>query len=127
MFHGYNWQTRTLEVRPDRIAQDFDSPNSTLASSGGFHSPGNPVLSLIIWYRTPDHTVSVIGPSYPGLPPQSIPTIPTIPEDFLTLSRPTTAAAGRNLFVGNVSNLCLYASIRVNLFPSFPSTVNGKI
>ena len=45
MFHGYNWQTRTLEVRPDRIAQDFDDLGSNLASPGGFHSPG--ILTLL--------------------------------------------------------------------------------
>lgn len=44
MFHGYNWQTRTLEVRPDRIPQDFDGPNPTLASSVAFHSPGDSAL-----------------------------------------------------------------------------------
>ncbi|KAF8483119.1 hypothetical protein JB92DRAFT_2763233, partial [Gautieria morchelliformis] len=26
MFNGYNWQTRTLEVRPDRLPPDFDNP-----------------------------------------------------------------------------------------------------
>ena len=127
MFHGYNWQTRTLEVRPDRIAQDFEGPNSTLASPGGFHSPGNSVFPLVICYRTLDRVVSVTGPLYPSLPPQSIPTIPTNPEDFLALSRPTTATASRNLFVGNVSTVCLTISMRVNLFPSFPSTANGRI
>lgn len=26
MFHGYSWQTRILEVRPDRLPPDFDNP-----------------------------------------------------------------------------------------------------
>ncbi|KAF9652338.1 hypothetical protein BDM02DRAFT_3068929, partial [Thelephora ganbajun] len=78
MFHGYNWQTRTLEVRPDRIAQDFDGPNSTLASPGGFHSPGNLVLPL----------------------------------EFLVLSRPATAAASRNLFVGNLPFHCQWQDLK---------------
>lgn len=39
MFNGYNWQTRTLEVRPDRIAPDFDSPIPIAAPSAGYHSP----------------------------------------------------------------------------------------
>ena len=127
MFHGYNWQTRTLEVRPDRIAQDFDDPIATLASPGGYHSPGILVPSLVVWHRTLDHVVSVAGPLYTGLPPQSIPTIPTNPEDFLALSRPATAAANRNLFVGNVITFSLSTPIKVNPVPSFHSTVNGKI
>ena len=31
MFNGYNWQTRTLEVRPDRLPPEFDSPVSSMA------------------------------------------------------------------------------------------------
>ena len=127
MFHGYNWQTRTLEVRPDRIAQDVDDPNSTLVSPGGFHSPGISAPSLVVWYRALDHVAPIAGSLYPGLPPQSIPTIPTIPEDFLALSRPATAAANRNLFVGNVSTLYLCTPTQVNPLHSFHSTVNGKI
>ena len=68
-----------------------------------------------MWCRILDHIVFVAGPLYPGLPPQSIPTIPTNPEEFLVLSRPTTATAGRNLFVGNVSILHFLASMRTNL------------
>jgi len=126
MFHGYNWQTRTLEVRPDRIAQDFDGPASTLVSPGGFHSPGNSVPSLVIWYRALDHVVFTIGPLFPGLPPQPISTVPN-PEDFLALSRPGTAAASRNLFVGNVSIFDLSALIQANPSLSSPFTANGKI
>ena len=72
MFHGYNWQTRTLEVRPDRIAQDFDGPNPTLTSPGSFHSPGNSIISLVIQYHTPDRrSQGLCTPvSHPTLSPQ---------------------------------------------------------
>ena len=113
MFHGYNWQTRTLEVRPDRIPPDFDGSNPTLISPGGFHSPGNLVLFLLAWDRASDY---VAGPVFPGLPSQSIPAVPTIPEDFLALSRPPTAAASRNLFVGNVGVSPFYSDTNQTFF-----------
>ncbi|KIJ98762.1 hypothetical protein K443DRAFT_103431, partial [Laccaria amethystina LaAM-08-1] len=28
MFNGYSWQTRTLEVRPDRLPPDFETPTA---------------------------------------------------------------------------------------------------
>lgn len=31
-FNGYSWQTRTLEVRPDRLPPDFDNTASTVSS-----------------------------------------------------------------------------------------------
>ncbi|KIK68533.1 hypothetical protein GYMLUDRAFT_154317 [Collybiopsis luxurians FD-317 M1] len=45
MFNGYSWQTRILEVRPDRLPPDLDSLNpnpgsfSTISSPGAFVSP----------------------------------------------------------------------------------------
>lgn len=33
LFHGYSWQTRILEVRPDRLPPDFDNPHSVSASN----------------------------------------------------------------------------------------------
>ena len=70
-------------------------------------------FSLVIWYRTLAHVAFITGPLFPGLPPHSVPTVPTNPEDFLSLSRPATATASRNLFVGNVSTSYLSPSIRV--------------
>lgn len=32
MFNGYSWQTRTLEVRPDRLPPDLETP-----TTGGTH------------------------------------------------------------------------------------------
>ena len=116
MFHGYNWQTRTLEVRPDRIPPDFDGQNPTIIPPGGFQSPGNSALPLVARDRTLD---CVTGPLFPGLPPQSLPTVPTNPEDFLALSRPSTATASRNLFVGNVSALSLSFRYELSL-PQLP-------
>ncbi|KIJ36925.1 hypothetical protein M422DRAFT_104843, partial [Sphaerobolus stellatus SS14] len=66
MFNGYNWQTRTLEVRPDRLPQDFDgkpslgsntSPIPSTFGSQGYPSPNHPV------YGTPSGDRSL---SFPG-------------------------------------------------------------
>ena len=108
MFNGYNWQTRTLEVRPDRIAPDFDSPVPSLATpSAGYHSPSYtfPIPSSL--RSMPYNSVAsdpLMTTNTSGL---SIPTLPPSLDDGsqgLSLSRPGTAAGNgsRNLFVGNV-------------------------
>ncbi|KAF9031653.1 hypothetical protein BDZ89DRAFT_614541 [Hymenopellis radicata] len=43
-FNGYSWQTRILEVRPDRLPPDFDNP--TPAPSGSYPLPDIDSLSL---------------------------------------------------------------------------------
>ncbi|KAJ3788478.1 hypothetical protein GGU10DRAFT_262743 [Lentinula aff. detonsa] len=88
MFNGYSWQTRILEVRPDRLPPDFDSlnpnpnPFSAVSSPGIFASPQVPSSSLASFSEI-DYT-SLFG-----------------------LERPSSSSgnAGRNLFVGNVSIL----------------------
>ncbi|KAF9788638.1 hypothetical protein BJ322DRAFT_1050218 [Thelephora terrestris] len=91
MFNGYNWQTRTLEVRPDRIPPEFDGPNLTLTSSTGYHSP---------------------GPLLPGPLPQSTFTAPASAEELLALPRPLTAAATKSLFVGNLPFHCQWQDLK---------------
>ncbi|KAJ3994381.1 hypothetical protein F5050DRAFT_1809633 [Lentinula boryana] len=84
MFNGYSWQTRILEVRPDRLPPDFDSlnpnpnPFSTVSSPGIFASPQVPSSSLASFSEI-DYN-SLFG-----------------------LERPSSSSgnAGRNLFVGN--------------------------
>ncbi|KDQ09089.1 hypothetical protein BOTBODRAFT_117605, partial [Botryobasidium botryosum FD-172 SS1] len=39
MFNGFSWQTRTLEVRPDRLPPDFTDPTLSIPSAGG--TPGS--------------------------------------------------------------------------------------
>lgn len=87
MFNGYSWQTRILEVRPDRLPPDFDSlnpnptPFSTVSSPGTFASPQVPSSSL---GGFTDFDYNLFG-----------------------FDRPSSSSgnAGRNLFVGNVSEL----------------------
>ncbi|KAK0220078.1 hypothetical protein IW262DRAFT_999600 [Armillaria fumosa] len=43
-FNGYSWQTRILEVRPDRLPLDFD--NSTATSANSYSLPDVDSLSL---------------------------------------------------------------------------------
>lgn len=81
MFNGYSWQTRILEVRPDRLPPDFDAniaPGYPVAGSG-------PVASNIPT-TTPfpdDLDYSSLLDHYYNLPSASNP-------------------PSRNLFVGNV-------------------------
>jgi hypothetical protein len=108
MFNGYNWQTRTLEVRPDRIAPDFDSPLPGLTTpNAGYHSPSYTFSEAFSSRSKPYTSValdSLMASNTSGL---SIPTLPPSLDDNSqghSLSRPGTAAGngGRNLFVGNV-------------------------
>jgi RNA recognition motif-containing protein len=91
MFNGYSWQTRILEVRPDRLPPDFDNPSpaggytfgvSNLPSLVGASPFGqnNPLLSSTTMGEDFDYNSFHV---YDGLGP--------------------SAAGGRNLFVGNVS------------------------
>ena len=126
MFHGYNWQTRTLEVRPDRIAQDFDGPNPILASPGGFHSPGNSVLfSHLVSHSCPrcvHHRTLVSGPPAPLCPHSS-----HQPRRLLE-SVATSNRYGQQKFVcGKREHFLPFPLDTSNPFPSFPSIANGKI
>jgi hypothetical protein len=80
MFNGYNWQTRVLEVRPDRLPSELDVPNSVgpmIAS--GLQSP--------VGYGP---TMTPMQTSFPT-------------EDALNaLQRPSSSTLNRTLFVGNV-------------------------
>ncbi|KAJ3773554.1 hypothetical protein FB446DRAFT_641481 [Lentinula raphanica] len=82
MFNGYSWQTRILEVRPDRLPPDLDSlnpnpnPFSNVPSPGPFASPQVAGSSLVSFSEI-DYT-SLFG-----------------------LDRPSSSSgnAGRNLFL----------------------------
>lgn len=100
MFNGYSWQTRVLEVRPDRLPPDLDNP---LGPSSGQVFPTT-VGSV-------PHSLSLL--SY-GPASQSNPLLPTlgmtqgIADDFDYQSLYNheniglSGSVGRNLFVGNV-------------------------
>ncbi len=60
MFNGYVWQTRTLEVRPDRLPADLDQVLGIKPSVSSIHSYGAP---------SPLHTMGYIASALPGAPP----------------------------------------------------------
>ena len=101
MFNGYNWQTRTLEVRPDRLPPDLEFSNPMMTT--------NPPVSLPL--AASGHTLPL--PIHPAPVPYgaslgngSSPASGS--EDEITTKligeRVRTASTGsRSLFVGNVS------------------------
>lgn len=60
MFNGYVWQTRTLEVRPDRLPADLDQVLGIKPTVSSIHPYGTP---------SPLHTVGYIASALPGAPP----------------------------------------------------------
>jgi len=74
MFNGYNWQTRTLEVRPDRLPPEYEpqphvpgasnhnhpQPLTHLGGQGGFSGQGPPLHTM--------HPMQYGGPFGPGMP-----------------------------------------------------------
>lgn len=100
MFNGYSWQTRILEVRPDRLPPDFD--NSLGASPGtGFVGGVSNVPSPL--------GASAFGPTGQNnsvIAASAIPPGMTDEIDYNTLyaqeGSGSSIPSGRNLFVGNV-------------------------
>lgn len=103
MFNGYNWQTRTLEVRPDRIAPDFDTP-IPIAAPAIDYLPTSAFDQRLTHSSLDFLQGGLLSAAASGL---SIPTIPPALDDEHSLSRPSTASGSgsRNLFVGNVGSL----------------------
>lgn len=97
MFHGYSWQTRILEVRPDRVPPDLDNPLSaptpitlpmpTPFSASSSASPLNSAAHL----TSPSRTARIISDDLDL----------TTLFGFEVANVPSSAC--RNLFVGNVS------------------------
>jgi RNA recognition motif-containing protein len=102
MFNGYSWQTRILEVRPDRLPPDIENPNNASNNS-------NNTLSVPSIISDMDYaTLNLLG---------------------LGLDRPASSAGGggRNLFVGNVSHrLSTFLPYLTQTY-SYHFTANGKI
>ena len=102
MFHGFTWQTRTLEVRPDRIPPDLINP--TLPGSGvGYVAPGPTTSGIGVPSTTyGSNPIMASGPS-----PLHASTNVHRDFDFSPmrgLERPrSSTTASRALFVGNVS------------------------
>lgn len=60
MFNGYVWQTRTLEVRPDRLPADIDQVLGIKPSVTGIHPYGTP---------SPLHSMGFMAAALPTAPP----------------------------------------------------------
>lgn len=147
MFNGYTWQTRTLEVRPDRMGEEigvgqagFPVPGAigtgvanAALGVGVFGTPllGNmsPAAGSLSATGTPGGSAlaspAPAMPRFPGLSPFSA----GLGEDDVGLRSEATAQASRNLFVGNVSffaGCCLGPCDTDARFYSSRSTYNGK-
>jgi RNA recognition motif-containing protein len=93
MFNGYSWQTRILEVRPDRIPTDFDNPMSVGSLSGG-------PTSVSMGGSSP-----YVGPSINvhAMPVTQMALMSIMQEEYNSLmASGSSNNGGRNLFVGNV-------------------------
>ena len=102
MFNGYNWQTRTLEVRPDRLPPDFDNPNPMLAVN-----PAGSLPSASSGHTLPLPIHSTVFPYGNSLGDGTSSRSSSEEAEVAKLigERARTASAGsRSLFVGNVSN-----------------------
>lgn len=128
MFHGYSWQTRVLEVRPDRLPPDFDNLlGNSGGAVGGFNVSGSPIsLGLAV------ASAGVGAPSDGGFSMSS--SLENYDHNSLFgLDRPGSSSnGGRNLFVGNVSEKSKSHdhSLNNNKFLkmlSFHSIANGRI
>ncbi|KAF5389657.1 hypothetical protein D9757_004115 [Collybiopsis confluens] len=95
MFNGYSWQTRILEVRPDRLPQDLDLLNLNSTSFSNFSSPAHFVSS------------QVTGSLLNGLNELDY-------SSIFGLDRPSSSsgATGRNLFVGNLPFHCQWQDLK---------------
>lgn len=118
MFNGFSWQTRTLEVRSDRIPPDLDlsNPLNALQFSKAQNSSGHvypfipPIngafvnmdpITAQIHARAAAEAQQALGlPVASPIPPSTIPSVHLSPN-------PSATGAGRMLFVGNVCVHCL--------------------
>ncbi|KAF8591365.1 RNA-binding domain-containing protein, partial [Ramaria rubella] len=121
MFNGYNWQTRTLEVRPDRLPPDFDNPNFMMTGNSGSlttSSAGHP-------FPIPMHPIPYgnslgDGVSIPG--PDDF----DISKLFGEQTRSASGAGTRNLFVGNLPFHCQWQDLK-DLFRQAGTIVRADV
>ncbi|KAJ4490184.1 hypothetical protein J3R30DRAFT_3399592 [Lentinula aciculospora] len=95
MLNGYSWQTRTLEVRPDRLPPDFDSVNPNPSPFSAVSSPGV--------FASPQVPGSLLG-NFSEIDYNSL----------FGLDRPSSSSgnACRNLFVGNLPFHCQWQDLK---------------
>ncbi|KAK7462982.1 hypothetical protein VKT23_007563 [Stygiomarasmius scandens] len=97
MFNGYSWQTRILEVRPDRLPPDLD--NSTNMSTAP--STSIPAVSGLLPFASSLNPLGGLGAEIDY-------------SSLLGLDRPSSSAGtgGRNLFVGNLPFHCQWQDLK---------------
>ena len=83
MFNGYVWQTRTLEVRPDRLPADIDQVLGIKPSVSSIHSYGAP---------SPLHTMGYMASALPTAPP-----LLSGPATSLSMQAASLASTGNSL------------------------------
>lgn len=118
MFNGYSWQTRILEVRPDRLPPDLDNPLANVpipTITGPASSPANPLLPPIVH-----------GPS-------SQSNLHKRSDDFDIGSLlgindlvPASNSIGRSLFVGNLPFHCQWQDLK-DLFRQAGTVVRADV
>jgi RNA recognition motif-containing protein len=111
MFNGYSWQTRILEVRPDRLPPDFDNPLGNVGAGAGFavsDSQSNLNLNSTL------SNISFGDPSCNSFPLPSTASSSMDDCDYnLRLGgSPDSPSSGRNLFIGNLPFHCQWQDLK---------------
>ncbi|KAK2461266.1 hypothetical protein APHAL10511_006793 [Amanita phalloides] len=106
MFNGYSWQTRILEVRPDRLPSDLDSTLGNISGPAltGHSSSVSSLVSLV--------PSAILGP----LPPSNLHRRSDEFDYGSSISAHDVPAAassvGRSLFVGNLPFHCQWQDLK---------------
>ncbi|KXN89361.1 hypothetical protein AN958_05860 [Leucoagaricus sp. SymC.cos] len=109
MFHGYSWQTRILEVRPDRLPPDFDNPPpssapNSLAPPTAFSTPSSISLSSPL--------TSAIHLTSPSRSARNLSEDFDCNSLFGSEAANTSSSICRNLFVGNLPFHCQWQDLK---------------
>ena len=135
MFNGFSWQTRTLEVRADRLPPDLDLSNPMNVLQFPKNHTSGPMMYPMTF-------IPPVNGSFVQSTPVSVSTSPRLGNGHPSLSGISTSppsnnpvnllstglisngtGPGRNLFVGNVCIVCR-RSDQVNLNESHPVAVS---
>ncbi|KAG7095382.1 hypothetical protein E1B28_006139 [Marasmius oreades] len=108
MFNGYSWQTRVLEVRPDRMGSEVDQQNcfDHLTQASTVTGASNPLLAVspfLVGRGAAGASSELDYTKLLGLdnsPPNS------------SGSSTNTSGGGRNLFVGNLPFHCQWQDLK---------------
>ncbi|KAF8637834.1 hypothetical protein AX17_002464 [Amanita inopinata Kibby_2008] len=119
MFNGYSWQTRILEVRPDRLPPDLDSPLTTISGPAITGFPASPASSITSTFSAPAHIPNLslhthkFSDEFEYSPIFSVHDIPT-------------SNSCRNLFVGNLPFHCQWQDLK-DLFRQAGTIVRADV